>query len=75
MWKGAATKVNVLARANSGRQSSMRRLDAWGVFFCGGSKPVIRVLKELHEESLDGAMAKVRCVYYRKTLPSNHFQL
>jgi predicted ferric reductase len=51
MWKGAAKKVNVLARANSGRQSSMRRLDAWGVFFCGGSKPVIRVLKELHEET------------------------
>ena len=32
-------------------KNDMDTMRAWGVFFCGGSKPVIRVLKELHEET------------------------
>jgi hypothetical protein len=34
----------------------------------------MRQMKELHEESLDGAMAKVRSVYFGKTSPSNLFE-
>ena len=66
-WKLAVTKVKASNRFQSKtygvsyvenknkslkiNKNDMDTMRAWGVFFCGGSKPVIRVLKELHEET------------------------